>query len=49
MALLNEAHVAVVAGSAFAMSPYIRISTATSDAILAEACRRIAAFCLALG
>jgi aspartate aminotransferase len=49
MALLNEAHVAVVAGSAFAMSPYIRISTATSDAILAEACRRIAAFCAALG
>jgi aspartate aminotransferase len=47
-ALLDEAHVAVVQGAAFAMSPYIRISTATSEAVLAEACARIAAFCRAL-
>jgi aspartate aminotransferase len=48
MALLNEAHVAVVQGSAFAMSPHIRISTATSEAVLARACDRIAEFCAAL-
>ena len=29
MSLLNEAHVAAVQGAAFAMSPHIRISTAT--------------------
>ncbi len=48
MALLNEAHVAVVQGSAFAMSPHIRISTATSEAVLARACERIADFCAGL-
>lgn len=45
MALLEEAHVAVVHGAAFGMSPHIRISYATDDASLAEACRRIVAFC----
>ncbi len=45
MALLEEAHVGVVHGASYGMSPYIRISTATDDASLAEGCRRIAAFC----
>jgi len=47
-ALLDEVFVAVVQGAAFSVSPHIRISTATSDAVLAEACARIAAFCDAL-
>ncbi len=45
MALLEEQHVATVQGAAFGMSPYLRISYATSDDLLAEACRRIVAFC----
>ena len=45
MALLEEAHVAVVHGAAFGMSPYLRISYATGDAALAEACSRIVSFC----
>ena len=45
LALLNEAHVAAVQGAAFAMSPHIRISTATSNEILRQACNRIAEFC----
>ena len=48
MALLNEQHVAVVHGAAFGMSPYLRISYATSDDLLTEACRRIGAFCAGL-
>ena len=44
-ALLEEAGVAVVHGAAFGMSPYLRLSTAASDASLAEACDRIGAFC----
>jgi aspartate aminotransferase len=44
-ALLEEAHVGTVAGSAFGLSPHIRISTAASDDELDEACRRIAGFC----
>jgi aspartate aminotransferase len=48
MALLEEAHVGVVQGSAFAMSPHIRISTATSDTVLAKACTRIGEFCTGL-
>jgi aspartate aminotransferase len=47
-ALLEEAGVAVVQGAAFAMSPHIRISTATSPEILSSACARIAEFCAAL-
>jgi aspartate aminotransferase len=47
-ALLNEAFVAVVQGAAFAMSPHIRISTATSEAVLRRACTRIAEFCAGL-
>ncbi len=45
LALLEERHVAVVHGAAFGMSPYLRISYATGDAALAEACERIVAFC----
>jgi aspartate aminotransferase len=48
LALLEERHVAVVHGAAFGMSPYLRISYATDEATLAEACRRIAAFCRGL-
>ena len=48
MALLEEQHVATVAGSAFGMSPFIRLSVASSDTSLAEACRRIAGFCAGL-
>ena len=44
-ALLDEGFVAVVQGSAFAMSPHIRISTATSEDVLNRACARIADFC----
>jgi aspartate aminotransferase len=47
-ALLEEAHVAVVQGAAFAMSPYVRISTATAENQLEKACARIAAFGAAL-
>ncbi|MBS1090982.1 pyridoxal phosphate-dependent aminotransferase [Gluconobacter sp. Dm-74] len=43
-ALLEEAHVATVPGSAFGYSPYLRLSFAASDEQLAEACRRIAQF-----
>lgn len=44
-ALLEEAGVAVVHGSAFGLDPYFRISYATSTDQLEEACRRIVAFC----
>jgi aspartate aminotransferase len=47
--LLEEALVAVVPGSAFGLSPYFRISYATSEAELKEALRRIATACSALG
>ena len=44
LALLEEAHVATVPGAAFGMSPYMRISYATEDAVLAKGLERIAAF-----
>jgi aspartate aminotransferase len=44
-ALLEEQAVAVVFGAAFGLSPHFRISYATSEAVLAEACDRIRAFC----
>ncbi|HBV54409.1 MAG TPA: aspartate transaminase, partial [Rhodobacteraceae bacterium] len=47
-ALLEETGVAVVFGSAFGLSPNFRISYATSEEELAEACTRIASFCKAL-
>ena len=47
-ALLEEAEVAVVFGAAFGLSPNFRVSYATSDALLEEACRRIQTFCASL-
>jgi aspartate aminotransferase len=44
-ALLDEEGVAVVFGAAFGLSPHFRVSYATSDAALTEACARIGAFC----
>ncbi|MTH33939.1 aminotransferase class I/II-fold pyridoxal phosphate-dependent enzyme [Paracoccus limosus] len=44
-ALLDETGVAVVFGAAFGLSPHFRISYATSDEVLADACRRIGKFC----
>ncbi len=44
-ALLEEQGVAVVFGAAFGLSPNFRISYATSDEALTEACRRIKLFC----
>ena len=44
-ALLAETGVAVVFGAAFGLSPYFRISYATSDDVLHEACSRIVRFC----
>jgi aspartate aminotransferase len=46
--LLTEAKVAPVQGAAFGLSPAFRISYATSDAILTEACNRIAEACARL-
>ena len=39
--LLNEGRVASVPGTAYGLSPYVRISTATSEAVLTEAIRQI--------
>ena len=47
-ALLEDTGVAVVFGAAFGLSPNFRISYATSDAALAEACARIQRFCAGL-
>jgi aspartate aminotransferase len=47
-ALLEETGVAVVFGAAFGVSPNFRVSYATSDAILREACTRIQTFCASL-
>ncbi len=47
-ALLEETGVAVVFGAAFGLSPNFRISYATSDDALTEACARIADFCAGL-
>lgn len=44
-ALLDETGVAVVFGAAFGLSPNFRVSYATSNAALEEACNRIIAFC----
>ncbi len=43
--LLDDAKVAAVQGVAFGLSPAMRISYATSEAVLTEACRRIQAAC----
>ncbi len=47
-ALLEEEGVAVVFGAAFGLSPHIRVSYATSDEALEEACARIRRFCAGL-
>lgn len=47
-ALLEETGVAVVFGAAFGVSPNFRVSYATSDTALEEACRRIQTFCAGL-
>ncbi|MFC2966761.1 pyridoxal phosphate-dependent aminotransferase [Acidimangrovimonas pyrenivorans] len=47
-ALLEETGVAVVFGAAFGLSPAFRVSYATSDAALTEACTRIQTFCKGL-
>jgi aspartate aminotransferase len=47
-ALLEEADVAVVFGAAFGLSPNFRVSYATSDEALKEACTRIQTFCASL-
>ena len=47
-ALLEETGVAVVFGAAFGLSPNFRVSYATSEKVLEEACRRIQGFCASL-
>ncbi|MDO6726430.1 pyridoxal phosphate-dependent aminotransferase [Cognatishimia sp. 1_MG-2023] len=47
-ALLEEKDVAVVFGAAFGLSPNFRVSYATSDEALKEACTRIQTFCASL-
>ena len=47
-ALLEETGVAVVFGAAFGLSPNFRVSYATSDDALREACSRIQKFCAGL-
>ena len=44
-ALLEQEGVAVVHGAAFGLSPFFRISYATSTEALEEACTRIQRFC----
>ncbi len=46
--LLESEGVAAVFGAAFGLSPYFRISYATSDEVLTEACTRIQRACAAL-
>jgi len=45
MALIEEQHVVSVPGAAYGMSPYIRLSYATSMERLQTGCERLAAFC----
>jgi aspartate aminotransferase len=46
--LLEAEGVAVVHGAAFGLSPFLRISYATSNKLLEEACARIQRFCASL-
>lgn len=46
--LLETEGVAVVFGAAFGLSPFFRISYATSEAVLEDACGRIQRFCAAV-
>jgi aspartate aminotransferase len=45
MFLLDEAGVAVLDGAAYGLSPYLRLSFATSMDNIEEGCRRIAEAC----
>ena len=47
-ALLEETGIAVVFGAAFGLSPNFRISYATSDELLVDACTRVQKFCAGL-
>ena len=47
-ALLEETGIAVVFGAAFGLSPNFRVSYATSDEELTDACMRIQSFCASL-
>jgi len=47
-ALLETEGVAVVHGEAFGLSPHFRVSYATSDTVLTDACERIQRFCNSL-
>jgi len=47
-ALLDEANLAVVHGSAFGLAPYIRVAYALDNDSLLEACQAIRRFCLSL-
>ena len=47
-ALLDSEGVSVVFGEAFGLSPFFRISYATSEALLEDACARIQRFCASL-
>ena len=47
-ALLEDTGVAVVFGAAFGLSPNFRVSYATSDEALLEACTRIQTFCASI-
>ncbi len=47
--LLDAEGVSVVFGEAFGLSPFFRISYATSEALLEDACGRIQRFCGAVG
>ena len=46
--LLEAEGVAVVHGTAFGLSPFFRISYATANAVLEDACQRIQRFCAAM-
>jgi aspartate aminotransferase len=46
--LLESEGVSVVFGAAFGLSPFFRISYATSNAVLEDACSRIQRFCAAV-
>ena len=46
--LLEETGLAVVFGAAFGLSPKFRVSYATAESTLEEACRRIQTFCAGL-
>ena len=48
LALLDEANVAVVHGSAFGLAPYIRLAYALDTGSLRQACQAIQRFCISL-